>query len=141
MIDGISTISTSKHKNKIWQKRKYFQHLFSDIDECGTYNPSDQLCTDTPGSYTCACRAGFTMDANQKCQGKHSLYFTLKIYLCFDNNATFVKILSIDIKQYYCGFTVASFVDRGKWNAGRKSPSRFQKSLTILFYHHCHGYS
>jgi hypothetical protein len=46
--------------------------------ECGTNNPCDQLCTDTPGSYTCACRAGFTMDANQKCQGKHSLYFALK---------------------------------------------------------------
>ena len=56
------------------------------------------------------------MDANQKCQGKHSVYFTLRIYLWFENNATFVKIMSIDLKQFYFGFTMASFVDgRGKW--------------------------
>ena len=125
-----------KKKKNIWQKRKYFQRLFSDINECAN-NPCDQVCTDTPGSYTCACRAGFIMDANQKCQGKHSVYFTLRIYLWFGNNATFVEILSIDLKQYYFGFTMASFVDgRGKWNAG-KNPLTFQKWLTIR---HCHGY-
>ena len=43
--------------------------LISDINECNN-NPCDQVCTNTVGSYTCSCRTGFTLNANQKCQGK-----------------------------------------------------------------------
>ena len=44
------------------------KNLYLDVNECDN-NPCDQLCTNTDGSYTCSCRAGFTKDANEKCQG------------------------------------------------------------------------
>lgn len=45
--------------------------FFSDIDECSTErNPCDENaeCSNTAGSYSCACKAGFTRDG-KTCQG------------------------------------------------------------------------
>lgn len=45
--------------------------FFSDIDECSTErNPCDENaeCSNTAGSYSCACKAGFTRDGTT-CQG------------------------------------------------------------------------
>ena len=49
---------------------------FSDIDECGSVNDCDMrpgvgVCTNTPGSYTCGCAAGYELAPNKKtCNGE-----------------------------------------------------------------------
>jgi hypothetical protein len=41
--------------------------LCTDINECSSQNGyCAQICTNTIGSYTCSCRAGFTLSANQR---------------------------------------------------------------------------
>ena len=46
--------------------------FISDINECETANPCDSnaACTDTVGSFTCACNTGFMGDG-LSCQSKH----------------------------------------------------------------------
>ena len=43
----------------------YFCH--TDINECslGTHN-CEQLCTNTPGSFTCSCRSGYTLNSDRR---------------------------------------------------------------------------
>ena len=45
--------------------------VFLDQDECGAgISCCDQMCVNTPGSYTCGCRAGFTLSADGcRCEG------------------------------------------------------------------------
>ena len=45
--------------------------FISDINECETANPCDSnaACTDTVGSFTCACNTGFIGDG-LSCQSK-----------------------------------------------------------------------
>lgn len=40
---------------------------FSDIDECVT-NPCSQVCSNTPGSYSCSCHAGFRLVGTSQCE-------------------------------------------------------------------------
>ena len=50
---------------------RVFITFFSDIDECSTErNPCDENaeCSNTVGSYSCACKAGFTGNGTT-CQG------------------------------------------------------------------------
>ena len=44
----------------------------ADVDECTEQSPCDTnaMCTNTPGSYTCACNAGYTGDG-VTCTGKY----------------------------------------------------------------------
>ena len=43
--------------------------LLVDIDECES-SPCDHLCTNTPGSFECSCRSGFSLDRNRmSCNG------------------------------------------------------------------------
>ena len=45
-----------------------FTHYFLDIDECtletDNCDATNAVCTNTDGSFTCACNAGFTDDNN-----------------------------------------------------------------------------
>ena len=45
---------------------------FSDIDECSSNNGGcAQVCTNTPGSYTCGCNPGYELDGDGfSCNGK-----------------------------------------------------------------------
>ena len=41
-----------------------------DINECSMFNPCEQMCTNTNGSYQCSCRNGFILKSdNSTCQG------------------------------------------------------------------------
>ena len=46
--------------------------LVADVDECVDPSPCDTnaMCTNTPGSYTCDCNAGYTGDG-VTCTGKY----------------------------------------------------------------------
>ena len=63
------TVSFGNIDFLIWWPRA----LLSDIDEC-RYSPCSQLCTNTPGSFSCSCRAGFDLQSDKTtCQGKAKL--------------------------------------------------------------------
>ena len=50
--------------------------FYSDIDECnnGTHNCS-QICTNTNGSFTCACKNGYQLDTDEvTCNGMYKIY-------------------------------------------------------------------
>ena len=54
--------------------------MFSDVDECSTNDHScgvNAVCTNTVGSYACACKAGYTGDG-RTCNGT----FVLKMSHC-----------------------------------------------------------
>lgn len=43
-----------------------------DLDECAEWGHCDQLCTNTEGSYTCSCAAGYTLSGHSKCLASNS---------------------------------------------------------------------
>lgn len=43
--------------------------LSLDVDECSmAYSPCDQLCRNTPGSYSCGCIQGYRLFNGTKCR-------------------------------------------------------------------------
>ena len=48
--------------------------MYTDIDECTTSNPCDAnaICHNTPGSYLCSCKSGYTANG-ETCNGKKNL--------------------------------------------------------------------
>jgi len=62
---------------------KVFYNWFADIDECAA-TPSSCVtnadCTNTPGSFICTCRTGYTGNGRAACTGK-IFYFSEKIHL------------------------------------------------------------
>ena len=57
--------------------------MFSDVDECSTNDHScrdaNAVCTNTVGSYACACKAGYTGDG-RTCNGT---------FVCFKNESLY----------------------------------------------------
>ena len=52
-------------------------HLFLDIDECSINSHScevNAVCSNTVGSYACACKVGYTGDGRM-CNGKMFVFF------------------------------------------------------------------
>ena len=52
----------------------YITLCLADMDECATESPchaSNALCTNTPGSFTCACNAGYVGDG-MTCYGMYN---------------------------------------------------------------------
>ena len=44
---------------------------FLDIDECKNSETCEEVCVNYPGDYTCACREGRSLMADEKhCEGK-----------------------------------------------------------------------
>lgn len=47
-----------------------FVFMFADIDECNNTQPvCSQMCFNTEGSFTCACRDGYTLTGSTMCVG------------------------------------------------------------------------
>lgn len=75
-----------------------FITLFSDINECSGSNDCNSTlatCTNTPGAYKCACKAGYTGDG-RTCTGKNvcpavylSVYPAVQIYVLLSINLSF----------------------------------------------------
>lgn len=54
-----------------------------DKDECATFpcTGNNELCTNTPGSYVCACDSGYDRDRNGACQGESFLATQKRDYI------------------------------------------------------------
>ena len=55
-------------------------HFFIDINECAeSIDNCAQICTDTDGSYTCSCEAGYDLASNgHGCNGENNnLFFSI----------------------------------------------------------------
>lgn len=92
----------------------------ADIDEC-RYGYCQQLCANVPGSYSCTCNPGFTLnDDGRSCQGRgrvnqawdlwSPLSQPLKTSLDFRTQVTFPALLLQMFTgwsdRYFCSFTV-----------------------------------
>ncbi len=57
----------------------YFSNIFLDIDECKNTSicHENATCHNTPGSYTCTCKAGMSGDGRDNCVGKFCSEFLL----------------------------------------------------------------
>lgn len=43
--------------------------ILADVDECSLeYSPCSQLCTNTPGTFSCACLQGYTLRHGTACE-------------------------------------------------------------------------
>ena len=52
---------------------------FSDINECLGNNGCDQTCSNVDGSYTCSCRKGYLLQADDRsCTGEISIFSASK---------------------------------------------------------------
>ena len=40
---------------------------FTDIDECATSNPCDDICRNTVGAFECLCAEGFQLNNDDQC--------------------------------------------------------------------------
>jgi len=62
--------------------------VLSDVNECDTASTCTdiQTCTNTPGSYTCNCKAGYRMTGDT-CNGKYLIFF---IKMLLEDN-TFIR--------------------------------------------------
>ena len=55
-----------------WSRDQRFSIVPTDVDECKSRkNACDQVCTNTEGSFSCSCHAGYILSNDSKsCQGK-----------------------------------------------------------------------
>ena len=71
-LDADRLSCEGQHLKLLVQIPLYILYYCTDIDECLTSNGGcDHICTDGQGSYTCSCRSGFFLEAdNRSCRGK-----------------------------------------------------------------------
>jgi len=48
----------------------YFMFVSVDIDECEIFQETCHNCTNSEGSYSCACNAGYTLVGPSTCEGQ-----------------------------------------------------------------------
>jgi hypothetical protein len=66
--------------------------LCIEIDECADgIDGCAQVCTNSPGSYTCSCNSGFVLSVdNHRCNGEFLWNQCFHIFICFIH---YIKIL------------------------------------------------
>lgn len=116
----------------------------TDIDEC-RYGYCQQLCANVPGSYSCTCNPGFTLnDDGRSCQGmcmvNHGwnpwfpLSNTLKTCLVFRTQVTFPAMLLELFKglsdRYFCSLTVPWRGSGAIWPVYQKYAQRPKPQFT-----------
>ncbi len=67
-----------------------------DIDECTGSNICQQVCTNTEGSFTCGCKAGYVLDSEgATCSGKRILCLLCAFHLVmFSQESPVLNLLS-----------------------------------------------
>lgn len=83
----------------MWKRRPlcFSSFPFIDIDEC-RYGYCQQLCANVPGSYSCTCNPGFTLnDDGRSCQGTVHSYPWLKSLVPTSNAVKMCLVLSIQL--------------------------------------------
>lgn len=56
----------------------------ADRDECTLWGYCDQLCTNTPGSYSCSCAPGYSLKNNNRCVADD--YGSMQLYFAHDKS-------------------------------------------------------
>ena len=74
-----------------------FLVIFLDIDECKGDNDCDvnSKCTNTDGSFTCACRSGYKGDG-KTCEGNYLAFYSMTCTFLFQRN--FIDYIHLDLK-------------------------------------------
>jgi hypothetical protein len=62
----------------------YFETI-SDVDECTQSDTCEQICENTKGGFTCSCRPGYVVNAEDPttCDGMYFLQMIVLLYLSF----------------------------------------------------------
>ena len=71
----------------------YFNFQTVDTDECLANNGGcDHICLNTPGSYTCACNTGYTLNEDghtcgkQSCKGKFPIVALFRVLVWLERD-------------------------------------------------------
>lgn len=72
LVDANFSLTYFSTKHKLIN---FVNHIIQDIDECDKVNGpfgrcgGNTICTNTPGSFGCQCKPGFTGNAFKQCTG------------------------------------------------------------------------
>ena len=82
-----------------------------DINECSSNNGGcAQVCTNTPGSYTCGCNPGYELDGDGfSCNGKLIGFCTIK--LCHNQMLMSAPVTMVAVHKSVPTLLVATHVD------------------------------
>ena len=76
---------------------KYHVMMHTDIDECATSSPCEQICTNTIGSFRCSCRDGFDEDVDGiSCNGK----CVVKRSCCIQDQDGLLSLLKFSVLSF-----------------------------------------
>ena len=107
-----------------------------DINECLLNQTScSQTCTNTNGSYTCSCRVGFLINAdNRTCNGKFNVNMKITLFTpfnatdineCNSSNGGCSHACNNTIGSYICSCRTGYQLDVGGTKCTRKSLASF----------------